>query len=566
MKLSKLLFFLFVLIFHPLASELSPQHWNELGKIKSDASNYLWEVHNAGLPSIYKNNWFVDHWVYRFRDQYFKKYSGFRKGFNNLFLWNDAHYGRSIEEHKGKIEELSSKKVLLEGDCRTIQRSKENILYYQTKHLQCQSILHAGWSDIHHKFLLLFNAVEESENANFNFEKGLVLLDAGKCEEAVLYIEKIVNAGNVNEVLKSSQIESSDFYIDLANGYSEASEYEKAIEVLNDAIKKNPENKEAYFSRAVAYFETGDFEKSLKDYIESGMKSKPVNEKTDINMFNFSLGLSQGIISGGSDSALEFIPSVLASATGLGRALWALVQDPVQTSVEFVRAIHSCVEFVKSNNAIDTIGMVLPEMKELVEKWDSLSTQEQGKKIGYITGKYGIEIFAGAGVVKGVKAFRDLKRANSLLNLESMALSQSNKASIITKTVEADTKAVVEWEKAFKNKTSPTQANSTIGWNVGDPIHNLTKEGKVPKWSTVRQRHWKNKAHEANLSSHEYSDKNLKRMRRGLAPQRLNGSIGKLESLELHHNPPQRDGGLFDFIELWPDEHSAIDPKRYTGH
>jgi hypothetical protein len=35
--------------------------------------------------------------------------------------------------------------------------------------------------------------------------------------------------------------------------------------------------------------------------------------------------------------------------------------------------------------------------------------------------------------------------------------------------------------------------------------------------------------------------------------------------MELHHIPPQREGGLFDFIELWPDEYAAIDKFRYTG-
>ena len=40
---------------------------------------------------------------------------------------------------------------------------------------------------------------------------------------------------------------------------------------------------------------------------------------------------------------------------------------------------------------------------------------------------------------------------------------------------------------------------------------------------------------------------------------------GKLESMELHHDPAQRDGGLFDFIKVWPDEHVKLDPKRYLG-
>jgi len=35
-----------------------------------------------------------------------------------------------------------------------------------------------------------------------------------------------------------------------------------------------------------------------------------------------------------------------------------------------------------------------------------------------------------------------------------------------------------------------------------------------------------------------------------LAPQRYNMEKGRWESKELHHIPPQREGGLFDVIEV----------------
>ncbi|MEP1032204.1 DUF6443 domain-containing protein [Ekhidna sp.] len=111
---------------------------------------------------------------------------------------------------------------------------------------------------------------------------------------------------------------------------------------------------------------------------------------------------------------------------------------------------------------------------------------------------------------------------------------------------------------------SMTMANRTKGWKVGDPINNLTNKGNVPSWSTVRQRHWKNRAN--NAQSGEFSDTNLSRMKKGLAPQRYNPETGKMESMELDHKPPQRDGGLFDFEEVWPDEHAAQDPFRHTGN
>jgi RHS repeat-associated protein len=110
---------------------------------------------------------------------------------------------------------------------------------------------------------------------------------------------------------------------------------------------------------------------------------------------------------------------------------------------------------------------------------------------------------------------------------------------------------------------TPTQPNETVGWNVGQPINNLTKSGNVPAWNTVRARYWKN---ESLLNPENYSEANLYRMGKGLAPQRINPTTQKLESMELHHTPAQRDGGLFDVEKVWPDDHAAADPFRHTGN
>lgn len=103
-------------------------------------------------------------------------------------------------------------------------------------------------------------------------------------------------------------------------------------------------------------------------------------------------------------------------------------------------------------------------------------------------------------------------------------------------------------------------ATATVrGWTVGDPINHLTSAGRVPAWSTVRERIWKN---EAYCNRANYSYRNLARMRDGLAPQRINPVTGRFESKELHHDPPQRDGGLFDVLPVWPPDHQIIDPFR----
>lgn len=114
----------------------------------------------------------------------------------------------------------------------------------------------------------------------------------------------------------------------------------------------------------------------------------------------------------------------------------------------------------------------------------------------------------------------------------------------------------------FKPLVSIKKTTGIIGWKVGDSINNLTLKGNIPSWPTVRARHWKNRAF---YYPDQYSPENLARMRKGLANQRKHPITGIIESQELHHNPPQREGGIFNFIPLWPDEHAKLDSFRHIG-
>lgn len=112
---------------------------------------------------------------------------------------------------------------------------------------------------------------------------------------------------------------------------------------------------------------------------------------------------------------------------------------------------------------------------------------------------------------------------------------------------------------AFIPGGSQAKLAAKTGWKVGEPITNLTAKGNVPAWSTVRQRFWKN---EAFLNGSTYSESNLLRMQKGLAPQFRNTTTGVMESMKLHHTIPQRNGGLFEFIKVTPEQHRLIDPFR----
>jgi hypothetical protein len=90
----------------------------------------------------------------------------------------------------------------------------------------------------------------------------------------------------------------------------------------------------------------------------------------------------------------------------------------------------------------------------------------------------------------------------------------------------------------------------------------------------VRRRYWKNQAAQVRATPGDpkylsepmkYNEENIRRMEQGLAPQRFNDDKGVYESVELHHIPPQREGGLFDFVEMWPEEHASADQFRRLG-
>ena len=100
------------------------------------------------------------------------------------------------------------------------------------------------------------------------------------------------------------------------------------------------------------------------------------------------------------------------------------------------------------------------------------------------------------------------------------------------------------------------------GWNVGNPIDNLTKAGNEPSWDTVRARYWKNKAY---YNSGSYSSENLELMKKGRAPRYDTIDVPK----ELHHEKGrniENPHNINNLQEVWPWEHAEIDKHRkYTG-
>lgn len=199
--------------------------------------------------------------------------------------------------------------------------------------------------------------------------------------------------------------------------------YGDAIVDLTLAIQKDPGNKEAYFERARAYFETGKFESAFQDFLVSEAKSSPIDSR-DVDRLSFSAGMVAGISKGALEGTSEFIPSLLTSMKTLGSGLWALTQDPVTVSSEFATAIVQIVESIHSLE--DAARLFVPELEKLIDEWDILSQFERGKQAGHVIGKYGIQIFLMSASVKGIKAYTDLRRAGAIQTFETSLKSKKN--------------------------------------------------------------------------------------------------------------------------------------------
>ncbi len=197
---------------------------------------------------------------------------------------------------------------------------------------------------------------------------------------------------------------------------SEFGLYADAVIGLTLAIQKNPDLKEAYFERASCYFELGDFNRAIEDFLASEMRSRPIESYSQLG-----LGISAGIARGAGESTLEFIPSIVGAVRGLGNGLWALVQNPAQISQDFLDAAVQCIGFIKAHSTSAILQEMVPELKELVQNYDQLDDFEAGNLIGHVIGKFGMDIFLSKESVVLIKAARDLKAADRLMTLEALA-------------------------------------------------------------------------------------------------------------------------------------------------
>lgn len=309
--------------------------------------------------------------------------------------------------------------------------------------------------------------------------------DTFKKIESEIFYRNISPISHQSAVLPNRPVNWLPSEIALKQGTSlnELLLYKDAIKILSESIKLNPSNRAAYIERATAYFETNELTLALRDY-ESAKKLTimppfklesfqvmmgAVNQIQDYKI-EFSKGLISGTVEGATVSTVDFVPSIFNCCRGISNGLWAFVCSPLEVSQEMVNTAYTIGEFISNHSTEECLQCVVPELKELSLSWDTLNDYSRGQKIGFIIGKYGVDIFAPLGVLKGVNRVQALKRANTMCTLESCAASQANYARIL----EESTKRAMLRESIAKEslkKGKILTKTSNVQYHVMQPKH-----------------------------------------------------------------------------------------------
>lgn len=309
--------------------------------------------------------------------------------------------------------------------------------------------LYKGYEHITDIFFNFYTGcIAKNDSLQAHYERGKIFFNRGIYEDAIDDIKPLIDH-SIQQFPYVIGTQKEEFLLIKGQIEFESGAYDKAIDTLTDLIKNDPKNKEAYFTRALAYFETGNFDRAISDYNASG-KRKSITKISPNVSIEFSQSLMSGLIDGGKEAILDFIPSLCSSIYGLGTCTWAFAQHPIDSTINFCNACEQMAKvtakYFKTLDGEKVEGYV-HEIKLLCEQFDQLKDAEKGRQIGYCIGRYGVDIFAINKFMKGVEAFKKLKNANRICSLEAMTLSLADKEALIASAL----KHKAEREAYFKN-------------------------------------------------------------------------------------------------------------------
>lgn len=298
--------------------------------------------------------------------------------------------------------------------CQDICNYIDQTCLYPERSSEAITDVRAFLDSTHPLYLTLYGrCIENYPHPRLYWERGLVHYHRGEAEEFLRDVRSLMDATN-----GTSPLLDSPAYAKQGEMYLLACSYAEAVNALTTAIAKDKSNKDAYFLRAQAYFELGQFDAAIGDFLESGFHSTPVSGE---NYFQFASGLLVGSLQGGAESFCDLIPSLLSTIHGLANNLWAFALDPCQVSKEVVETATALFSYLYTHKTNEILAAMAPEIAELIRNWDSLTSYQKGEGAGFVIGKYGVDILAFEGVAAGAKYYKALKNASALATLETVA-------------------------------------------------------------------------------------------------------------------------------------------------
>lgn len=305
-------------------------------------------------------------------------------------------------------------------------------------------------------FSVLYNqCLAKHPHPKIYYERGLLKMHSGDTEGAIFDIATMMDLAKT-EPFKDKITITSEMYHQEGQAYADLGMYDQAIASLTEAIKLNPENKYAFFDRACAYFETGNFDQALSDYLRFDWTDflSDIHSKAS---FECDKDFLKGVLEGTKDGAVDFIPSLCRTAYGMGETLWVIGTNPLEYAPYLVNPCNEIakitIEYLKNldrekiEGYREQIDECCEELKGLYVNFNKFNDAEKGQKIGYIIGKYGVDIFAGGLTLKAINTLKKLKQINQICNLQAMAASAANKEAIVAQAL----KHAAEREAYFKN-------------------------------------------------------------------------------------------------------------------
>lgn len=233
----------------------------------------------------------------------------------------------------------------------------------------------------------------------------------------------------------------------------------EAIAALNQAILLSPNDSEIYLERAFAHFEIGQIDLALADFGKAkklnGGKLANSPKVMRLGPMDYSAGLCLGIIEGGRVSAEELGPNMCGCASCLMQGIWAFACSPAQVSEDLIEASKSLIETLKQQSSLDYFRIFYPEVYELCCQWDSYSEYDRGNKLGFVIGKYGLDILIPAQAIKLYQKYRLLKIANTAFTLECMQASLASQQAILAEKATRTAKREAKRQAAQASKKLP---------------------------------------------------------------------------------------------------------------